>query len=481
LLREALVRADYSGPGLQRLLTEDRNIREDPSALAIELRRLEGGGPLATLTKFFHLGLAVDQGEAEAAFAPLELDRLAELGVLALEAEEVQPRVALLPVGGVFVASDRFELRPRHHDYVGPVSPGTIVLASFTVRQPIGAALDLGVGSGFQALQAARHADRVVGTDINPRALRFTEFNALLNDRTNIEVREGSLLEPVEGESFDLIVSNPPYVIAPDNEYAFRDGGLEGDSFVEGMVRTVPAYLREGGLAQILVEWALDPDEDWSQPLRRWVDGNRCDSLLFEFGVQEPLDYAVLWNRQLRADPAAHAAEVERWLLHLERLGIPGIGWGMVALRRRTGTNWVRTRERTLPRGTEPAAGHVLRAFAAEDFLAARDDEALLDERLRLADDALVEVQFRIKEGLRLVHAAELVLEGGFRLRVTLDENTLELVSRLDERRPLREALADFAVGEAEDRQALEAASAGAVRRLIELGFVVSGVEAPTS
>jgi methyltransferase family protein len=469
------VRADYDSAGFQRLLREERNVRDDPSALAIELRRLENGGQLATLIKLFHLGVGVEQGEVEAAFAPLTLDRLAELGVLALEGE-VEPLVAIMPVGGVFVVSDRFELRPRHHDYVGPVSPGTLVLAAFTLRRRIGTALDLGAGSGFQSLQASRHADRVVATDINPRALRFTQFNAVLNERTNIEVREGSLFEPVEGESFDLIVSNPPYVIAPGNEYAFRDSGLPGDSFVEGLVRAVPAYLSEGGTAQVLVEWARDPEQDWSEPLRRWVDGNGCDSLLFEFSEQEPLEYAELWNRPLRSDPAAHAAAVDRWLEHLDRLGVVRIGWGLIALRRRSGANWVRTRERTLPDRIDPAARHVERAFAAEDFLAVRNDEALLAERLALADDAVLEMKFTISEGRRLVREAELALTGGFRLRVKLDEHTLELVSRLDERRPLRELLAGLG---GTDRQALEAAAARAVRRLIELGFVVSGEEEP--
>jgi Methyltransferase small domain len=479
LLREALVRADYDGPRLQRVLRVERNIRDKPSELGIELRRLEDGGPLATLIKLFHIGLGVGHGEAEAAFAPLTLDRLAELGVLALGDADVEPLVAISPVGGVFVVSDRIELQPRHHDYVGPVSPGTVVLAAFTLRRRIGTALDVGAGSGFQALQASRHADRVVATDVNPRALRFTQFNAALNERTNIEVREGSLFEPVEGESFDLIVSNPPYVIAPGNEYAFRDSGLPGDSFVEGLIRTVPAHLREDGVAQVLVEWSLDPKQEWSEPLRRWVDGNGCDSLLFEFSEQEPLDYADLWNSPLRTDPAAHAASVDRWLEHLDRLGILRIGWGMIALRRRSGANWVRTREDTLSADRiEPAARHVERAFAAEDFLAVRDDEALLTERLALADDAVLEVQFTVSEGRRLVREAELALQGGFRLRVKLDEHTLELVSRLDERRPLREVLAGLA-GEGADQHAFDVAAAHAVRRLIELGFVVSGEEEP--
>ena len=65
--------------------------------------------------------------------------------------------------------------------------------------------LDIGTGSGLLAVHAAAHADRVVAVDINPRALRFAEFNAALNAVDNVEWREGSLFEPVAGEPCNLI------------------------------------------------------------------------------------------------------------------------------------------------------------------------------------------------------------------------------------------------------------------------------------
>lgn len=55
------------------------------------------------------------------------------------------------------------------------------LLAALTVRRSIGTALDLGTGGGVQALLAARHSRRVVAVDVNPRALRYTAFNARLN------------------------------------------------------------------------------------------------------------------------------------------------------------------------------------------------------------------------------------------------------------------------------------------------------------
>ena len=52
--------------------------------------------------------------------------------------------------------------------------------------------LDLGTGSGFQALVASNHADEVVAADIGERAVALARGSALLNDASSIDVRNGS-------------------------------------------------------------------------------------------------------------------------------------------------------------------------------------------------------------------------------------------------------------------------------------------------
>ena len=72
--------------------------------------------------------------------------------------------------------------------------------------------LEVGTGTGFLALVAARRAAAVVGTDINPDAVRALKINALLN-RLEDRVRRARAISsrPVAGEQFDLILFNPPY------------------------------------------------------------------------------------------------------------------------------------------------------------------------------------------------------------------------------------------------------------------------------
>ena len=110
-------------------------------------------------------------------------------------------------------------------------------LANLTVRRPVARALDVGTGNGIQALLASRHAEHVVATDVNERALAFARFNLALNGVSNVELRQGSFLEPVEGERFDLVVANPPYVISPESSFVFRDSGLGRDRVSELVVR----------------------------------------------------------------------------------------------------------------------------------------------------------------------------------------------------------------------------------------------------
>jgi len=104
----------------------------------------------------------------------------------------------------------------------------------------------------------------VVATDISARCLRFAEFNAGLNAPGSTArspvgrwtCAGATCFAPVAGETFDLIVSNPPFVITPRHadipQYSYRDGLRTGDEIVAQFVREVAAFLTPGGFAQLL-------------------------------------------------------------------------------------------------------------------------------------------------------------------------------------------------------------------------------------
>jgi SAM-dependent methyltransferase len=363
---------------------------------------------------------------------------------------------------------------PARADHVPGPTPPTGALARLTVRAPVGSALDLGTGSGIQALLAAAHAERVVGVDVNPRAVRFAAFNAQLNSLDNVETREGSLYEPVEGETFDLIVCNPPYIISPESRYLFRDSGLPGDSFCEGLVRRTPEFLSEGGVAHLLVEWAYEPDGDWSEPLRRWVEGSGCDALLLRFSEHEPIMNAAEANERLRGDREAYGAAIDRWTTYYRELGIERIGWGAVVLRRRSGASWVRA-ESPAAVSPLPAGHHVARLLRNQDVLARLDERTLGDSVFRLADDHRIEQTLILRDGGGVVEEVVLRLDGGFGFQLNLDGPSTHALSFLDGRRTLREVVADVAASSPQPVgvDELAAGMLPGICRLVELGFLI--------
>jgi hypothetical protein len=477
-LRAALERAEYTTERIETSLGVGE-LSTAPGETAVHRRRLAGDDAFSTIATLFLLGDAVEPVRAEAAFAPVTLASLAAIGVLDVAHDAVRASVRLLPHGDYFLASDRVTTEPAA-DWVAGVHAPSVTLAKLAVRRRARAALDLGTGCGIQALLAAKHSSRVVATDVNERALAFARFNALLNGVEAIDFRLGHLAEPAAGERFDLVVSNPPYVISPDATHVYRDSGLPRDALCREIVRSVPDLLDDGGFAHILISWvhADGTGDAWADPLHDWVRGTGCDAWLLHYKTEDPLAHAAGWLGPLAwGSPHEHEAALDRWLDYFRRQEIEAVGYGAVVLRRRSGaSNWVRLDEIALDR-LEPASEQTLRVFAAEDFVAALPDErALLEERFELVDAHRLEQELVYRDGRVDVESQTLVLTEGLAFRVGLDRPTAMLLPHFDARLRLADVLAaagsDLEVAHA-DRDRYAAAALTVVRRLFELGFLV--------
>lgn len=477
-LREAFERTEYSAEGILDALGVGDSVRREIAELPHYLRRLPETSPRATIIKLFWLRTRVDAAEAAEALAPASIERLVAMGVLEERGSEVSAPIEILPAIDLYITSDWHgdELVGESSDHVLGVSPPTAVLARLTIRNHVPCALDLGTGNGFQALTLSKDADRVVATDVNPRALGFARFNSLLNEIENVEWRAGSLFEPVEGETFDLIVSNPPYVVSPDSGFAFRDGGLAGDSFCETLVRGAPAHLNEGAFAHLLISWINDPDYDWSVRVRDWVEGNGCDAFLLHVLSYDPLTYAVLWNRPIRSNLPLYEETIDRWLAYFREEGIREISFGALFLRRRTGDNWFFAQDYASYDHMEDDAGrHVRGLFEAQDFVRATSYDELLDQRFELPPELRLQHVARFHEGDALAEGAVLLLNAGLRFKAGADPFTLDLVSALGAGRTTREALTTLGDRRPEGvgPKEFEAAAENVTRRLTELGFLL--------
>lgn len=360
-LREALTAADFTHDAVAALLGEEAHRALGRNETTPAMRRTADGSALATLTRLFLLQAPVPVDEAQAALPGL-VDRLCAAGLLERSVGEVAARLDCRPYATEDAAGERdlwvvADLTPGldgaanrvGRDHVLGISAASSSLARLTLRQPVGRALDLGTGCGVQALHLAAHADEVVATDVNERALAIARYNAALNDTAlndrvlndtaagggRVDVRKGSFFEPVRGERFDLVATNPPFVISPSTgeRLVYRDSGLPGDRVVEHIVRAAPDHLTDGGWCQVLANWVIERGRPWDDRLAGWLRPD-CDALVVQREVVDPASYVELWLKDAGLHEAGdYTRRYDTWQSWFEEQDVEAVGFGWVNLR----------------------------------------------------------------------------------------------------------------------------------------------------
>ena len=302
----------------------------------------------------------------------------------------------------VLIASDWGELAGAipGPDHVMPVGGATRTLAALAAYGADERVLDVGTGCGYHAILAALRGARVTATDVSARALGYARFNAALAG-AEIDFRRGSLLEPVRGprsdpadaldsldslsaarERYDVVVSNPPFVITPeaaraDGVRTYRDGGREGDSLLAELVGELGDVLAPGGRAWMLGNWEIKvsdaapdrllgsvsdllcdavPDQslgsasdlscdaapdrplgavpDWARGPAAWIPDD-LDAWVIQREVLAPPDYAEMWLRDGGQMPRDRGYEkaYAAWLEDFARRGVVGVGMGYISVR----------------------------------------------------------------------------------------------------------------------------------------------------
>lgn len=446
--REALARGNYSKAGIKELRRGTRPT--DAIDRALLDHRTRPATPFNTLARLFYLGLSVSENALREVVQSALLEQLFAAGLVRREENGVGATTRLEVHRDLFVCSDFVHFGrdvQLASDHVLGVGPGAISLGALTPQSAVESVLDLGTGGGIQALLAAQHAERVVATDISPRALNFAAMNARLNKIENIELRAGSFFDPVEGERFDHIIANPPFVISPRSGFVYRDGGLEGDAVSELVVRQTPAHLEEGGFAVILLNWHHATDDDWTERPQSWTRGNGCDVRWMRFDDEDPLSYATDWLRQERGAAADTVGALDRWLDYYSALGIARVALGAAVMRKcSTRPNWVRCDD--IPISVEMTAGgdQMERIFDAEDLLQTLGDERqLLEQRLKLHPGHRLDQQMVLRDGGWAVESNKLHITNGMDVCAQADMPTMRFLAELDGTRSVREAAAPIA------------------------------------
>ena len=382
--------------------------------------------PVAVLTALFMLGEPVLATALDAALPRTGAAGAAVIGLVGEpdEAGYVRARVDLRPHEAVddageirwWVASDLGELvtgRALAPDHVLGIGGAGLTLAGLTPRTRVRSALDLGCGCGIQTLYLLRHAEHVVATDISERALAFTAFNAALagvcvmggpdagsgGGGGRLELLQGSLLEPVAGRRFDLIASNPPFVLTPP---AVREAGLPlmeyrdaGGPVLPVLVAGLGEHLEPGAAAVMLGNWEHRGADSWREAVATWIPEG-LDGWVIEREVQDPVEYATMWLRDggltSERDAEGFDAALGAWIDDFEVRGVQGVGFGYLIVHRplRPRDPW-RLLEEVTTSGQGVLGHHVADVLESRERLAGLDDDAVADLRPVLAPDVTEE------------------------------------------------------------------------------------------
>ena len=557
-LRADLTEAGWGVEAVAALLGEaaDAALRREirlPALRAVRAALAEGSDsapswPVAVLTALFMLGEPVPTGALDVALPRTGVSGARRIGLVGEPDEtgcvsarvDLRPHEAVDDAGEVrwWVASDLGGLvtgRPLAPDHVLGIGGAGLTLAGLTPRTPVRTALDLGCGCGIQTLYLLRHAQHVVATDISARALAFTIFNAALAGITadvdaataadapvdldaagasgsavgtaRLELRLGSLLQPVAGRRFDLIVSNPPFVLTPPT---VREAGLPlmeyrdaGGPVLPALVAGLGDHLEPGGSAIMLGNWehrhaspgrgdapdsasdlagdsTTDPGaavSSWRNAVAAWIPEG-LDAWVIEREVQDPVEYATMWLRDGGLTPERDAAGFEAalgaWVGDFEARGVEGIGFGYLIVHRpqRPREPW-HLLEEVSTTGQGVLGPHIADVLAVRERLAGLDDDAVAALHPILAPDVTEERHF-------IPGAAEptvILLRQGGGLGRTIRASTAvaALAGVADGELSVGQIASAVAALTGEDAVGLRAEMIEATRRLLAGGFLTIG------
>ena len=452
-----LDRAD--GARLRAALTAAGYAADDLAAIGA-VGGAEPGSALDTLLQVFEYGRTVPADRLAAALRPLSLDQAARAGIVEIDQAGARAMVYIQPYRHWWLLADlprKLRPGPLSRDHVLGACQLAMVLARAAIRDPVHSALDLCCGGGVQSLHLSGHAGKVTGTDLSARALAFAAATAAINGLDWRLVR-GSLIEPVAGQRFDLVVCNPPFIVGPgDVGYLYRDAGRPGDQLGAELARAAPRLLNDGGYMHYMASWAHVTGQDWTDRVASWVAGTGLDAWIVQLDRRDAAAYVRAWS------PDPDAAADRAWVGWLRRHRIEAISCGLITLRRSGRADPVIR--------TDDLAGHDLAGddvsawFRRQDWLR---DHALLTARFRAVPGLSLRTDAQLHAGRWENDRYQLTTPSGPRRTDQVSDLIVAIVTSCDGATPLAEQLTKLAAQLGADPAELHAAAIPAIVELIE-------------
>lgn len=347
VLRKAGFSADGIAAHLGPEMTEAMH-RGEPAAVRFATR---SGNTLDQLIRTFILRDPLPPAELGELLGPGLAQALIDAAIFAAAgADQVAPEQVRLSIDirpHVILGRDRLvfsdaDAAMTEHipgpDHVLGVGAASLSLLQATPSTPVGTVLDLGTGSGVQALGQLHCAEHITATDLHPRALDFAEATlaAVTGESAAVELLEGPWYEPVEGRTFDRIVANPPFVVGlPEVGHVYRDSGLDLDGASSLVIGQALEHLNLGGTAHFLAAWVHTSEESWAHRVAAWFPETGISAWVIQRDVADPAHYVGTWLRDESLDPRSTESDTRTaaWLQHFADAEVTGVGFGFVALK----------------------------------------------------------------------------------------------------------------------------------------------------
>ena len=444
-LRDLLLRARYTGPAIcERLgigtIHEFRSVTEH-RPLVPELTDAQ-----SLLLRLFLDATGIGWNEVRSLLSPADVAALEALGLLhTTDDGRCCATVLLYPTESLFIASDRNQdpeaasVRPPADVVYPAITRNTQRFLDLLPRTPCDAFLDLCSGTAIAALIAAHWSRESWAVDITSRATRFGHFNALLNEVDNVVVVQGDLYEPVGDRTFDRIVAHPPYMPALQDEYAYRDGGEDGEQVTRRIVAGLPDHLRPGGRFYCT---CLATDREGAPVEARLREMLGCaaddfDVVVAQMQTFEPTGYYA----RLAAEKNGRFAEVGEWQSHFKRLGVEELVFCRLVLQRRSTPRAVFTTRRQMGVETDVADFDWLLDWETSQAQDPDGPPALIEARPVANPGAELRLVHRIESGEWVTAKCWVATERPFALEASCPVWMAAFLARCDGTRTVREHL----------------------------------------
>jgi len=285
----------------------------------------------------------------------------------------------------------------------------------------------------------------------------------------------GDTFEPVEGCTFDLIMSNPPFFVTPSAGQIYCENSMELDGYCRDLIRAAPRYLNEGGFLQMTLEWVQVSGQAWQDRLNEWLEDTGCDAWVLRSFVRSGAAYAAeRIGTMMPYSPLTANQVFDEWMAYYRARGVEEIHGGILVMRRRSGQNWIRIENVNGLECAEPFGEAIVELFANHDRLASdRSADRMMAWKPRLPSDVRIDQQLHLEGGEWKPSSMQLRRPGTLPSFLALDPQVADFLRRCDGTRTLGDLGRDLAAKVKVDPEQVCRQCCAVMRKLVERRLVL--------